>query len=264
MGEEKQFQHRLPKVYLSQWSLEDKIIYIFTKKNYDKKGEETSIDDFGGDYDFYTIENDGQRDIELEDGLHDVYENKWRSVVNKIENNILETKKQKVKTFDKERIIEFIVHMQFRGYKGEDFFREMTRFAFEHSPDLLHNIGCTEKEIKVAIEYIKNCPQLIHNSLKDQMIENIKQNKNKIEKNSNILDNLKNVYIENMNIEFLISSDQYPFITSDNPSFMCIFNKNEKVIMMPITPIILIKLELINSKSEKLKEYKINRINGYI
>lgn len=266
MGVEKMYQHLIPRVHMKQWASRiDKekgkdaevFVYRHSKEKPLENGIEINTKEIGGIEDYHTITKDSlfiteedlkrisngeERILDIEDGWQKQLENNWLSIVNKINNDVLQTRKQSIQEFKKDEIITFMVCMMYRGFKGKDIYRKYILNSI-----LKFNLG------KEFIEFYIQDDEIIKSHLLSSM-------RGFIEGKSDILiTKMCELHIDNTTIAFMIAPDEIEFITTDNPSFECkmsILNKGVSgtVHIMPITP----KVALILLRdSDKEGKYKI-------
>lgn len=270
MGVEKKYQHLIPRVHMKQWASrinKDKgkdaevFVYTYSKGKTLDNGIETNTKEIGGIEDYHTITKDSlfiteedlnrisngeERILDIEDGWQKQLENNWLSLVNKINNDILKTRKQSIAEFKKDEIITFMVCMMYRGFKGIYIFRKFITDAI-----LELNLG-KELEENLFEFYIQD-DEMIKNHLLSSMrgfVEN---------KANTLIMKMCELHIKNTTIAFMVAPDNIEFITTDNPSLECTMNflnkeGSGKVHIMPISP----RVALILLKdSDKEGKYKI-------
>lgn len=282
MGVEKKYQHLVPCVYMKQWNsrppqkIENShsmvnFTYKYNKNNIYKEGEEVDIRTIGGKIDNYTIFegslcrtkedmekflNGTKRILDIEDGFQEQMENRWTSIVlrinNDINNNGRITKKNKksVSEFEKENIITFMTCMVYRAFNGIENYREFVIQSILDSNYLQWDI-----KLKL-LEIITYDEEMIKNLLLADMRKFLEKN------DKSLIYTLSKLNSKNAQIMFMIAPERYEFLASDNPSIECemsIIDKdiNGKVHIMPINTKILAML-VKNDDMKKFKKWKIN------
>lgn len=287
MGEVKKYQHLIPRVYMKQWQSriekntnKNKEVYVY---KYDKDklfetGEEVNTRKIGGIENFYTItknnlfindedmlriSNGETRILDIEDGWKEKLEDSWEHVIKKVHNDILGTNKKSIPEVRKQEIIDFLVCMKYRGFKGLD----KVRIYIIQSIWFLR-LG--ENFTEVMMKYYAMDDKYIKNHLLSDMRKFLEK-----DESSFIYKECK-LYKDNTVIVFNIAPEGVEFLTSDNPSFECgvefltsnipsfdckmIKTKIKgKVHLMPLSPKVLIMI--LRKNGNKSYEYKINRVD---
>ena len=182
--------------------------------------------------------------IDIENLWDIKYETKW--------NFHLDIIKQRIRDFDKEVdefykgfLMKWIVGLDWRSFKSN----KDLEWVFEMVDK---SIGLGDIEILKQDRILKKCDnaseEMKHNILLKKFYEFLN--------NEGIIYEKAKKYIKNYTIKFLVSECDIPFITSDNPSFSCIW-KDHIYYFMPVTPNILINIVVDKEKNNK---YMIHRI----
>ena len=273
MGEVKKYQHLIPRVYMKQWQSrieentnKNKEVYVY---KYDKDklfetGEEVNTRKIGGIENFYTItknnlfindedmlriSNGETRILDIEDGWKEKLEDSWEHVIKKVHNDILGTNKKSIPEVRKQEIIDFLVCMKYRGFKGLD----KVRIYIIQSIWFLR-LG--ENFTEVMMKYYAMDDKYIKNHLLSDMRKFLEK-----DESSFIYKECK-LYKDNTVIVFNIAPEGVEFLTSDNPSFECEIvtaRTKGKVDLMPLSPKVLIMI--LRKNGNKSYKYKINRVD---
>lgn len=166
------------------------------------------------------------KDIEINWSIK--YENKWDSVVNDIEKNILNTTAKSVPMFHKDYLMKFFVALNWRGFQSNQQFEETFKALTE---GLFDKIDIPFKE--------RQLPQLetAADELRHELL--LKFYRQYLE-DRGVIFAYAEANLQNTGFHFLISDGPTYFDTSDSPSFM--FKRNDGLLqgIMPITPRILL------------------------
>ncbi|MEG1142666.1 MAG: DUF4238 domain-containing protein, partial [Clostridia bacterium] len=186
MEVEKKYQHLVPRVHMKQWASRIKkekgkdaevFIYKHNKENPLENGIEINTKEIGGIEDYHTITKDSpflteddlkrisngeERILDIEDGWQKQLENNWQSLVNKINNDVLQTKKQSIQEFKKDEIITFMVCMMYRGFRGIDVVRE-------YISDIILKLNLGKELEEKFIEFYIQDNEVIKNHLLSSM-----------------------------------------------------------------------------------------------
>ncbi|MFR0019469.1 MAG: DUF4238 domain-containing protein [Paraclostridium sp.] len=269
MGEEKKYQHLVPRVYLKNWASridtskgkKNKIVYInrYNKNNIFMDGLEVSTFEFGGINEYHTltkdslylkeeykqrIEDNETRILDIEHKLG-VLENSWALLFKWIENNIGNTTKEKIPEYKKEQIISCVILMAYRGFKGTDLMKKdvlnlLSWIKDEKLNSIIHDIYIKWNEFS-----------------KDHLLE---YRDKYLDGENGIITRVCEYRSSRCKIRFLVSPEGMEFLTSDNPSFECEITTNNGVStthIMPITKKIVI---MLLNQDEKDGKYEIHRM----
>lgn len=270
MGEEKKYQHLVPRVHLKYWASridtskgnKKKIVYInkYNKNNIFIDGVEVSTFEFGGIDNYHTltkdnlylkeeykqrIENNEKRILDIENKLG-ILENNWELLFKWIENNIGKTKKDRIPEYKKEQIISCVIFMAYRGFKGTNLIRR----------DILNLLSwIKDDKLKSIIEdiYIK-----WDEFSKDHLLEHMDRY---LDGKKSIITNICNYRSIKCKIRFLVSPEGIEFLTSDNPSFECDIITNNGISITHIMPITKNIAIMLLNQDEKDGKYEIYRMN---
>ena len=275
MGEVKKYQHLIPKVYMKQWQSRkekntnknmDVYVYKYDKDKIFETGEEVNINGIGGINDYHTITKDSLfvtiedlkrikngelRLLDIEDGWQKKLENGWQSIINKINNDILKAKKKQINAFKKKEIINFIICMEYRGFKGIDIVRAYIILAIIRLGKILN---FEEEFTQTMIEYYAMDDEKAKNYLLSDMRRFLDNDTN------SFIYNKCNLYAGNTEIVFDVAPDGIEFLTSDNPSFETTIKTKRvkgKIHLMPISPKV---VAIIYRSDNKNQKYFINKI----
>ncbi|CEQ03507.1 DUF4238 domain-containing protein [Paraclostridium sordellii] len=182
--------------------------------------------------------------IDIENLWDIKYETKWNFHLDIIKQRVRDFEKE-VDGFYKGFLMKWIVGLNWRGFKSN---KELD-VVFESVDE---SIGLKYIEIPKQERILKKCnnasEEIKHNILLKKFYEFLN--------NDGIIYNIAKKYIKNYTIKFLVSECDIPFITSDNPSFSCIW-KDHMYYFMPVTPNILIN---IVEDKENNNKYRIHKI----
>lgn len=173
------------------------------------------------------------------------YENKWNSVVEDIEKNILSTTSKYVPSFHKDYLMRFFVALNWRGFQSNKQFEDMLKVITEGSLDSIE-IPPEERVLK--------CLETAADEIRHELLLKFYRQ---------YLDDKGVIYeyaMKNLNYTefcFLISDGPTYFDTSDSPSF--VFKRNDGLLqgIMPITPRIILSQGKRTDKSDKYYIYHI-------
>ena len=170
------------------------------------------------------IKNGELRLLDIEDGWQKKLENGWQSIINKINNDILKAKKTQINAFKKKEIINFIICMEYRGFKGIDIMKAYIILSI-----IRLNLG--EKRTQTMIEYYAMDDEKVKNHLLSEMRRFLDNDMN------SFIYNKCNLYAGDTIIVFDVAPDGIEFLTSDNPSFQTTIKTKQvegKIHLMPI------------------------------
>lgn len=172
------------------------------------------------------------------------YESKWNLKLEIIKQRLKEFDKE-VDSFDKGFLMKWIVSLNWRGFKSDENFEKIFKWADKLTD--LRNIHIP-KQNRILRKCDDASEEIKHNIL-------LKKFEEFLNEKGEIYD-MAISYIKSYTITFLVSECDTPFITSDNPSFSCTVD-GKKYCFMPITPNILINVVMDKEKKDK---YRIERI----
>ena len=175
------------------------------------------------------------------------YENKWKWLLDTIENNVTRTNASKIDEFFKGLIIKFVIAFNWRGFYGNELFK--TAYKLIISDVNLDKINIPSKE------RYKPYLETVEEEFEHLMV--LKNYREFLRDRGGMYDTAK-TYIRLMNIKFFIAMGDNKFITSDNPSFIYSNDEGRLEHIMPISPNILIAIGL-NSENEN--KYRIQKVS---
>ena len=168
------------------------------------------------------------RDIETNWNIQ--YENNWATQVATIEKNILSATTTDIPAFDREFLMKFFTALDWRGFKSNYSFEEVTKQVCNDIIPLgeidIPNEERTLSSLKTAEEEVRHCLLL-------KYYRQFLNNTGIIYRNA--IENLKHT-----TFHFLIADGPSYFITSDTPAFVYERTDSFFVGLLPITPRILL------------------------
>ncbi|HEY8891030.1 MAG TPA: DUF4238 domain-containing protein [Clostridium sp.] len=187
------------------------------------------------------------------------YEDKWKCLLETIEHNIYKTNSLKVDEFLKGIIMKFVIAFNWRGFYSNELFMATYK-------TIISNANLDKINIPVGERY-KNNLDTVEKEFEHLMV--LKKYREFLKDEGLMYDSAKN-YIRLMSIKFCISTGNNKFITSDNPSFICVNNEGHQLEhIMPISPNVVMAIGLDGANDnkyiiERISDKQVSQINKKI
>lgn len=201
-------QHYVPQTYLNYFTdkLGDLHIYLNNKDQFIKQTPRNA----GYQKHFYTLDINGEKDYSIEKMLAEHVDNRYRPVIDKIEN------KETLTTTDKQNLATFIAFQylrtpaQRRNYNDtiDDFYKQTTRIIFEMKKAYNQLDEYDNKEIEKLADILEN-----------EKYEIQVPKEHSLEFMLNFSDKMSSM-LSKQNFIIIKASSKSEFITSDNPYCM--------------------------------------------
>ncbi len=188
---------------------------------------------------------DGIKITEIEDLWAKQYEDKWPVKRSFIEQKLEMARGRTIPSFYKGFLMKFVVSMNWRGFLGNESFKE-TYKLISNSIEL-DKIDIPLKERQRL--YLETASEEMEHLL---LLKNYREFLN----NSGNAYEMAKAYIRNLNIRFWVAEGELRFVTSDNPSYISRDIEGETMHIMPVSPNILIT---IGKNSDNADHYFIKK-----
>lgn len=175
------------------------------------------------------------------------YENRWNQMKDIIIYKVMTNSLNEIDEFYKGLIMKFIIAFNWRGFYGNDTFKNASKWILGAAA--LHNVDIPF-EVRQK-PYLETASEEIEHMLLLRKYREFLRDKG-------IMYDMAKLYIRLLSLQFYIAEGNTKFITSDNPSFIVKINEDKNVHLMPVSPEILI---CIGRNSDCIGKYKVERIS---
>lgn len=203
-----------------------------------------------------TIEN--KKIIDIENSWNTKYETRWNSFRDDLIYRVLNSSETSIDAVNKGFLIKFIVGMNWRGFSGNEDFKQVYDFISKETGLNKIHIPHNERDKK----YLETADKEMENHLLLKYYRDFLNDKGFIYASAK-------QYIKFMTIKFYIASEKLEFVTSDNPSFWFKNTDGKNAHIMPLSPKVLASVIRDEGNSDRyfiayLNNQDIKKINDVI